>query len=136
MPNLIEEGSSLTLNFGKIHSIAQTGESVIPVVVQHADTKEVLIIAYINKKALAYARTHKIATFWSTSRNKLWIKGETSGDYLDIITMAVNCEQNAMLWQVRPRQHGACHTKTKTNQTRATCFYRTLENDTLINREP
>ena len=61
---------------------------------------------------------------WSTSRNKIWRKGETSGDYLDLVDVRVNCEQNSLLVLCRPVQRGCCHTKDAAGKTRVTCYYR------------
>jgi phosphoribosyl-AMP cyclohydrolase len=76
----LEEGSALKLDFGKLQKIAKTESQVVPVVVQDAETKDVLVVAYANALALETTLKTGIATFWSTSRNELWIKGTTSGD--------------------------------------------------------
>ena len=73
-----------------------------------------------------------MATFWSTSRNELWIKGKTSGDYLEIIEICVNCEQNSILYKVVPRGKGACHTKNRDGKARSGCYYRTLLNESTL----
>ena len=107
----LEEGTAILLDFDKLRQVARGPEPVIPVAVQDADTKEVLIIAYVNEAALRYTMEHGVATFWSTSRNELWVKGATSGDTLQIVEIRVNCEQNSLLYLVRPLGKGACHTK-------------------------
>ena len=124
----LEEGVSIQLDFSKLNKIKI---DVIPVVVQHATTKDVLILAYANKEALQESIHQKIAVFWSTSLNELWIKGAKSGDYLDLVEIRVNCEQNSLLYLVIPRQGGVCHTKDKTGATRKSCFYRTLDAEHL-----
>ncbi len=131
----LEEGSELMLDFTKLQKIAGTGIPVLPVVVQHADTKEVLVLAYANEIALQKTIETKIASFWSTSRNKLWIKGDTSGDYLDLVEVRVNCEQNSLLYLVRPRQGGCCHTKDAQGHTRHSCYYRKLEEGKLLPKD-
>jgi phosphoribosyl-AMP cyclohydrolase len=127
----LEEGSDLLLDFGKLKKVAQIGESVLPVVVQDADSKEVLIIAYANETALRYTLEHGVAAFWSTSRNKLWVKGETSGDTLEIVEVRVNCEQNSLLYIVRPLGEGACHTKGSDGKARGSCYYRRVKDGKL-----
>ena len=92
---------------------------------------EVLIIAYGNRVALDYALANKVATFWSTSRNELWIKGATSGDTLDLLEIRVNCEQNSLLYLVRPRGQGACHTKNNRGLSRKSCYYRRIKSGSL-----
>lgn len=122
MTNL-EHSIKLELDFNKLKSIA-LGESVLPVVVQHADTKDVLILAYVNERALRESVERKLCVFWSTSRQTLWVKGDTSGDYLDLKDIRVNCEQNSLLFLVIPRKQGVCHAKDTSGQTYETCFYR------------
>ena len=119
------------LDFTKVSKVAQCGEAVLPVAVQDADTKEVLLLAYANKAAFDYTLEHGIATFWSTSRNELWIKGATSGDTLQIVGIRVNCEQNALLYLVKPLGEGACHTKNADGKARTSCYYRRIHNGAL-----
>ena len=122
-----EEGSSLTLDFGKLQSVADSGQRLIPVVLQHADSQEVLFVAYANQEALSQTLETRRAVLWSTSRDQLWRKGETSGDVLDLVEVRVNCEQNSLLYRVRPRTGGVCHTRDGTGRARPTCYYRRLE---------
>ena len=120
----LEEGRTLQLDFDKLAKVAQTGVPVLPVVVQDARTREVLIVAYANRQALDYALELGVAAFWSTSRNELWVKGATSGDSLHLVEVRVNCEQNSLLYLVEPLGKGACHTKDAADQTRTSCYYR------------
>src|SRR5580658_9197947 len=106
----LEEGSALQLDFTKLQKIAKSGSAVVPVVVQDADSHEVLVVAYANETALAATLKTGLVTFWSTSRNELWVKGATSGDTLQIVDVRVNCEQNSLLYLVR-MVGGVCHTK-------------------------
>lgn len=122
----LEEGSKLALDFHKLEKVAATGASVLPVVVQHADTREVLVVGYVNEEALAKALELKRVVFWSTSRNELWIKGASSGDALELLEVRVNCEQNSLLYMARPLGGGVCHTRDADGQTRPTCYYRRL----------
>ena len=92
----IEEGDQLQLDYQKLRRVAECGEDVLPAVAQDGDTGEVLIVGYANELALKTTQKLKMATFWSTSRNELWIKGKTSGDYLEILEIRVNCEQNSI----------------------------------------
>lgn len=126
--NQLEEGTKLTLDFGKLQKIVETHQAVVPVVLQHADTREVLFIGYANELALQETIKTKQAVLWSTSRNELWRKGETSGDTLDLVEIRVNCEQNSVLYCVRPRKGGVCHTKDASGKTREACYYRRLTN--------
>ncbi|MFT4901752.1 MAG: phosphoribosyl-AMP cyclohydrolase, partial [Lentimonas sp.] len=71
-------------------------------------------------------------TFWSTSRNELWIKGKTSGDYLKIEEVCVNCEQNSILYKVTPAGKGACHTKNGEGVARSGCYYRRVVDGSVL----
>ena len=122
----------MSLDFTKLKKVASCGEDLIPAVAQDANTGEVLIVGYANELALKTALKENMATFWSTSRNELWIKGKTSGDYLEIVEVCVNCEQNSILYQVKPKGKGACHTKTSEGKARSGCYYRKLINSTEL----
>lgn len=114
----------MKLDFEKLKSVAACGESVIPVIVQNADTKAVLILAYTNQVALEESLRTGYAVFWSTSRNKLWEKGKTSGNRLALVSVRVNCEDNSLLYLVKPLGEGVCHTKDEWGRHRDTCYYR------------
>ena len=131
MTKQLEEGSELLLDFHKLAKVAQTGVSVLPVVVQDAETREVLILAYANDLALRHSLEHGVAAFWSTSRNELWVKGATSGDTLQLVEVRVNCEQNSLVYLVKPLGKGACHTKDVDGKTRASCYYRRIKDGQL-----
>ncbi len=120
-----EEGLNLNLDYSKLKQIASNDENVIPVAVQNVETGDVLIVAYVNQKALDYTIKNKVAAFWSTSRNELWVKGSTSGDTLELVDVRVNCDQNSLLYRVIPKNINACHTD------RPTCYYRTISRGQL-----
>ena len=125
----IEEGTELNLDFTKLKKVVQCGEDIIPAVAQDHQTGEVLIVGYVNAFALETAQAEGMATFWSTSRNELWIKGKTSGDFLEIVEIRVNCEQNSILYRVIPKGKGACHTKDSNGFPRKGCYYRKVKTD-------
>ena len=125
--NELEEGHRLDLDFTKLAKVAATGADVVPVVLQDADTGDVLFIGYANELAVRETFARRSAVLWSTSRNELWHKGATSGDTLDLVDVRVNCEQNSLLYRVRPRTGGACHTKDASGAARANCYYRVVE---------
>jgi phosphoribosyl-AMP cyclohydrolase len=127
----LEEGSELRLDFSKLQKVAGSGRPVLPVVVQDADSREVLVVAYANRAALEHSLQTGVAAFWSTSRDELWIKGATSGDKLKLIDVRVNCEQNSLLYLVRMVGGGVCHTKDAEGHTRKTCYYRSLRDGKL-----
>ena len=126
MGNELEEGTVLNLDFSKLEKIAACAPGVIPAVAQDIDTGTVLMVGYVNEIALQTALTEKVAVFWSTSRNELWIKGASSGDILELVETRVNCEQNSLLYLVRPKGTGVCHTRDASGHTRPSCYYRVI----------
>lgn len=131
--NPLEEGSTPTLAWAKRGGL-------LPVVVQDADTGQVLMLGYANEEALAHTQETRLATFYSTSRQQLWTKGETSGDALAIEEILVDCDQDALLYRVTPQGDGACHTQNASGHTRSSCFYRRLDGQpgqaTLFHLDP
>ena len=125
--NALEEGTTPTLDFEKLRKVAERDQQVLPVVLQNADSGEVLYVGYANALALRETLATRRAVLWSTSRNELWRKGETSGDVLDLVEVRVNCEQNSLLYRVRPRAGGVCHTRGADGRSRPGCYYRRLD---------
>jgi phosphoribosyl-AMP cyclohydrolase len=125
MSNPLEEGNILQLDFAKLAKATAKCPDIIPVAVQNIDTNEVILVAYTNQQALKLAIETRTAVFWSTSRNELWEKGKTSGETFDLIEAYVNCEQNSLLYKVRPKRGGICHTKNSHGEPR-NCYYRRL----------
>jgi phosphoribosylamine--glycine ligase len=110
---------------------------LLPVVVQEASSGDVLMLGYADASALQATRRSGYATFWSTSRNTLWTKGETSGDRLRIEEIRIDCDQDALLYRVSLEGDGVCHTRSATGDTRRRCFYRRLTPEgTLENEAP
>lgn len=128
--NLLEEGGNLRLDFHKIAEIAGVCRDVLPVAVQNIETGEVILVAYTNETAFRKSVETRRLVLWSTSRNELWEKGGDSGNTFDLIEAYVNCEQNSLLYKVRPRNGAICHTSNKKGRPR-NCFYRRIDLDTL-----
>jgi phosphoribosyl-AMP cyclohydrolase len=122
--NELEEGTALSLDWDKLGKIGRAGQQVVPVVLQDADSGDVLFIGYANDQALQATLQRGSAVLWSTSRDELWHKGATSGDTLELVEVRVNCEQNSLLYRVRPSTGGACHTKDAEGKARPGCYYR------------
>ena len=114
----LEEGTTLTLDYNKLTKAVVACPGVIPVAVQNVDTREIILIAYTNELAFKKAVAERTAVFWSTSRNELWEKGKTSGETFELLDVRVNCEQNSLVYIVRPRRGGICHTKNKQGEPR------------------
>jgi phosphoribosyl-AMP cyclohydrolase len=128
--DLLEEGKELLLDFDKLAKVVAACPKIIPIAVQDVESKNVILIAYTNKQALQASIKTKIATFWSTTRNELWIKGATSGNYFELLEIFVNCEQNSLLYLVRPKGEGMCHTRNTAGKARD-CFYRRVDFDSM-----
>ncbi len=108
-----ENWNSIELNFGP--------DGLLPVIVQDADTREVLMLAYMNAEALRLTLETGETWFWSRSRRQLWHKGATSGNIQRVVEIRPDCDADTLLIRVHPAGP-ACHTGNRT------CFYRSLEN--------
>ncbi|MCY4505787.1 MAG: phosphoribosyl-AMP cyclohydrolase [Acidobacteria bacterium] len=97
-------------------------DGLIPAVVQDASSDEVLMVGFMNPEALDLTRRSGFATFFSRTRDKLWMKGETSGNTLAVKEILVDCDDDTVLLKVTRNGEGnVCHTGERT------CFFRTLE---------
>jgi phosphoribosyl-AMP cyclohydrolase len=111
------------LDFGKL-------DGLLAVVIQDAMTQRVLMVGFMN--AEAYARTLEtgFVVFFSRSRNKLWMKGETSGHTLQVVAMSTDCDRDALLITVKANGPGVCHEGFES------CFSRTRVNNNWIVSDP
>ncbi len=132
-----EEGTELQLDFRKIARVAAACAGVIPVAVQNVDTGEVILVAYTNEFAFRKSMETRRLILWSTSRGELWEKGATSGETFALVEARVNCEQNSLLYKVRPARGGICHTRNARGAPR-NCYYRRIDPTTgaLENIDP
>lgn len=104
-----------------ILSLKYTADGLIPAVVQDVQSQAVLMVAWMNEEALALTLQTGQAHYWSRSRQKLWHKGATSGDFQLLREIRVDCDQDCLLLLIEQTGKGACHTG------RTSCFYRRLE---------
>ncbi len=95
-------------------------ELLIPAIAQDVRTKEVLMLAYVNQEALAHMISTGAATYWSRSRNEIWVKGATSGHTQKVISLSLDCDGDALLILVE-QIGAACHTGS------ATCFHQPVQ---------
>lgn len=117
----LEEGSELIVDYTKRGGL-------VPCVVQDVSDGQILMLGYVNDLALTTTFDRGMATFWSTSRNELWTKGETSGDFLKIIEVLIDCDQDSLVYRVEPQGKGACHTRDPASgAARKSCFYRRVD---------
>ncbi|MCH5185497.1 MAG: bifunctional phosphoribosyl-AMP cyclohydrolase/phosphoribosyl-ATP diphosphatase HisIE [Oscillospiraceae bacterium] len=102
-------------------------EGLIPAVLQDAQTKEILMLAYMNKEAFDKTVETGKATFYSRSRKRLWTKGEESGNFMSVRSIYVDCDADSLVILVNPEgDKKACHTGKRS------CFYRKAENGGLV----
>jgi len=96
------------------------GIDLIPAIAQEAETGEVLMLAYMNLESLAQTLATGRATYWSRSRNELWVKGATSGHTQEVVSISLDCDGDALLLKVN-QVGAACHTGDKS------CFHNPLQ---------
>ncbi|MFZ1982128.1 MAG: phosphoribosyl-AMP cyclohydrolase [Smithella sp.] len=102
------------------------GDGLVPAIVQDAETKEVLMMAYMNSESWKATLQTGKATYWSRSRQKLWLKGEESGHFQLIKDIFIDCDNDTILLQVSQLGEAACHTGYKS------CFYRKLSGEDFV----
>ena len=117
----LKNNSSLALN-EVIEQLAFIEQGLIPVITQDAKTKTMLMFAWMNMEALHKTLATKKVTYWSRSRQQLWVKGETSGYVQRVISMSFDCDGDAILCQVE-QQGAPCHTGRKS------CFYLNVDSE-------
>jgi phosphoribosyl-ATP pyrophosphohydrolase/phosphoribosyl-AMP cyclohydrolase len=104
----------MTIDYSKL-------QGLVPAVVQDSTSGEVLMVGFMNDEALAVTQRTGYATFFSRTRGRLWTKGETSGNRLQVVRMLIDCDEDTILVQVKGLGDGhVCHTGERT------CFYREL----------
>ena len=104
----------------QVESLLKDPAALIPAIVQDVSSNEVLMLAYMNSQSLALTLSTGKATYWSRSRNELWIKGATSGHFQDVHSVSLDCDGDALLLKVT-QTGAACHTGDRT------CFHTPLE---------
>ena len=104
-----------------INQLVFNSEGLIPTIAQEKSTNEILMVAYSNKNSIELTVDTKKAHFWSRSKKKLWLKGETSGNKLNIINIYTDCDNDTLIFEVELIGVSACHTGKKS------CFYKKLE---------
>lgn len=105
-----------------VEAMLRDGVELIPVIAQDAKSGEVLMLAYMNHESLAITIESGRATYWSRSRSELWEKGATSGHTQKVISIAIDCDGDALLIKVE-QTGAACHTGERT------CFHRGIESN-------
>lgn len=106
-----------------LEEIRWTAEGLVPVIAQQQNTGKVLMFAWMNREALALTAQEGYAVYWSRSRQKLWRKGEQSGNRQKVQGIYLDCDADVILLQIEQQGGIACHTG------RESCFYRQLRDD-------
>ena len=101
----------------KLDNLKFDANGLIPAVIQDYDTLEVLMVGWMNDTSIRMTLEQNQVVFWSRSRSEIWLKGATSGNFLNLVNIMVDCDRDTLLIQVHP-QGPACHTGNRT------CFYR------------
>jgi phosphoribosyl-AMP cyclohydrolase len=103
----------------------KSADGLIPAIAQDWKTGEVLMLAYINEEAWRHTLETGNATYWSRSRGKLWVKGESSGNVQKVKEILVDCDEDAVIYKVEQIGGAACHLGYRT------CFFRKLDGDAV-----
>jgi len=100
--------------------IFANSESLFVAILQDHSTGQVLMLGWMNQEAYERTLATKRVTFWSRSRNQIWIKGESSGNYQDVVSIEIDCDRDALL--IKVKSHGpACHTGEQS------CFHESID---------
>ena len=102
---------------------------LVPAITQDAATGEVLMLAYMNARALRQTLETGVMTYWSRSRQAIWVKGQTSGHVQEVQGVRLDCDGDALLFEVTQHGGGACHTGHRS------CFYRAWQGGALTETE-
>lgn len=119
----MEETCLVSPNFDK-------GGGLLPVIVQDYETGSVLMLAYMNEEAWKKTIETRKAHYWSRSRQKIWLKGESSGFIQDVIEILLDCDEDTILLKVHQRGGASCHTGYRS------CFYRKIDGNRCVIVEP
>lgn len=96
-------------------------QGLIPAIIQDDETDEVLMLGYMNADTLQMTKEKEQVVFWSRSRQEVWHKGATSGDFLEVRSIKADCEDNSLLVRVKMLGKGTCHTGARS------CFFKDVE---------
>lgn len=114
------------MNIPFLDTLKYDANGLIPCVAQDAETGEVLMVAYMNRDSLKESIEKGLASYWSRSRQKFWVKGETSGNTQEIKEMRFDCDLDCVLIKIRQNGGAACHTGMRS------CFHRKVVDGGLV----
>ncbi len=114
------------MDYSFLDDVKFDAAGLVPCVAQDAETGEVLMVAYMNKESLKESIEKKLASYWSRSRQKFWVKGETSGNTQEIKEIRFDCDKDCVLIKIKQNGGSACHTGMRS------CFFYKLTDDGLV----
>lgn len=109
-----------------IPDFGKSGKKLLPVVLQNVASGEVLFVAFTNRQAFNLSLERGEVYLWSRGRRELWHKGATSGDFLKLMEVRINCNQDSLLYLIKPLGKGVCHNQNEDGISYPTCYYRTI----------
>ncbi len=108
-----------------LEQVKYNADGLVTAIAQDQETHTILMVAYMNEATLRQTLETKTMTYWSRSRQKVWVKGESSGNTQDVHNVYIDCDGDALLFKVKQHGKAACHTG------KVSCFYRKFEGDKL-----
>lgn len=106
--------------------VKYNADGLVTAIAQDAETGEVLMLAYMNEETLNRTLKTGLMTYWSRSRQEIWVKGQTSGNVQEVKEVRLDCDGDALLFKVKQHGGAACHTGHRS------CFYRELQDGELV----
>ena len=106
--------------------VKYSADGLVMAIAQDDATSEILMVAYMNEATLRQTLETGVMTYWSRSRQKVWLKGESSGNTQDVKEVRIDCDGDALLFKVEQKGRAACHTG------KVSCFYRRLDQEGLV----
>ncbi len=109
-----------------LREVKYDAKGLVTAIAQDAETGEVLMVAYMNEDTLGRTLKTGLMTYWSRSRQEVWVKGQSSGNVQEVQEVRIDCDGDALLFKIEQHGGAACHTG------RRSCFYRTFEDGELV----
>lgn len=109
-----------------LSSVKYDDAGLVTAVAQDDETGEILMLAYMNEKTLRRTLETNVMTYWSRSRQEVWVKGQSSGHIQEVMEVRIDCDGDALLFRVKQHGGAACHTGFRS------CFHRRLDGDELV----
>ena len=109
-----------------LEQVKYNADGLVTAIAQDEETNLILMVAYMNEATLRQTLETKTMTYWSRSRKKVWVKGESSGNTQDVLDVFIDCDGDALVFKVKQHGRAACHTG------KVSCFYRKFDGEALV----